>query len=147
MKDAVKPVHILLVEDNLGDVLLTKEAFRGFKIKNEIDVASDGEQAMNMLNRVGEYSDYRRPDLILLDLNMPKKDGRETLSEIKNHPELKSIPVIIMTSSKAEVDVVKTYDLHANSYIVKPVDLEQFSKIVSSIEEFWFTVVILPNSS
>lgn len=141
-----KPVHILLVEDNVGDVLLTKEAFKGSKINNHIDVAEDGEKAMAMLRNEGEYSDYQLPDLILLDLNMPKKDGREVLEEIKSDDKLKSIPVAIMTSSKAEADVVKTYNLHANCYIVKPITLDQFVEVVNSIENFWFSVVVLPSS-
>lgn len=141
-----RPIRILLVEDNLGDVLLTKEAFKSSKINNIIDVAEDGEIAMNMLRRQGEHSDYEPPDLILLDLNMPKKDGREVLAEIKADEKLKSIPVAIMTSSKAETDVVKTYKLHANCYILKPVTLDQFVDVVNSIESFWFSVVVLPTS-
>lgn len=140
----IRTVRILLVDDNPGDVLLTKEAFRAGKIANAMDVAKDGEQAIAMLRQQGEYKDFQLPDLILLDLNMPKKDGREVLADIKSDPALKAIPVVIMTSSKAESDVVKSYHLHANSYVVKPINLEQFSEVVTSIEEFWFTIVALP---
>lgn len=139
-----RPVEILLIEDNPGDVILTKEAFATAKINNTISVARDGEVAMQILNREEKYKNTPKPDLILLDLNMPKKDGRDVLAEIKNNPDLRRIPVIILTSSKAERDILETYDLHANSYLVKPVTLSQFSKVVSAIENFWFTIVVLP---
>lgn len=140
-----RPVEILLVEDNPGDVVLTKEAFKAAKIVNNILIAKDGEMALDILQKKGGHKKTASPDLILLDLNLPKKDGREVLEEIKNDERLRRIPVVILTSSKAEKDIVETYDLHANSYIVKPVNLEKFSAIVESIENFWFTVVVLPS--
>lgn len=139
-----RPAEILLVEDNPGDVILTQEAFATAKIRNHIHVAKDGEVALQMLHKEGQYADAVTPDLILLDLNLPKKDGRQVLEEIKQQPKLRRIPVVVLTSSQAERDVIKTYDLHANSYITKPVDLEQFMRVVQSIERFWFTVVVLP---
>lgn len=140
----VRPVEILLVEDNEGDVFLTKKAFEKAKIANNIHVAIDGEKAIEMLKRDGEYADIPQPDIVLLDINLPKKDGKQVLAEMKEMPELKRIPVVILTSSKAEQDVVKTYDLHASSYIVKPIDLDKFHDVVTAIEDFWFSVVILP---
>lgn len=139
-----KLAEILLAEDNPGDVLLTKEAFAEAKIKNNINVATDGEETLDYLYKRGRFEDAATPDLILLDLNMPKKDGREVLEEIKKDDKLRRIPVVILTSSQAEQDVVKTYDLHANSYVLKPVDLGKFAEIVSAIESFWFSVVVLP---
>jgi len=140
-----RPIEILLVEDNPGDVVLTREAFQDAKIANNITVVNDGEEALYYLNQEGKYSDAIRPDLVLLDLNLPKKDGREVLAGIKENALLKRIPVVIMTSSKAESDVVQTYNLHANSYLVKPVNLGSFAQIVETIENFWFTVVVLPS--
>ena len=139
-----KPIKILLVEDNLGDVRLTLEAFEEAKIRNEISVVNDGIQAMAFLRREGKYADALRPDLILLDLNLPKKDGYEVLAEIKQDSHLRRIPVVILTTSKAERDILETYYLHANCYIIKPVDLEQFMTVVKSIETFWLDVVKLP---
>jgi len=139
-----KPIEILLVEDNPGDVLLTQEALRDDKLKVKLSVASDGEEAMDFLLKRNAHTNAPRPDLILLDLNLPRKDGREVLSEIKNDPHLKSIPVVILTTSQAEEDILKAYALNANCYIQKPIDLEQFIKVVRSIESFWFTVVKLP---
>lgn len=139
-----RPVEILLVEDNEGDVLLTQEAFSEAKIANHIHVAMDGAEALEFLRKEDKYSDAKTPDMVLLDLNLPKKNGKEVLEEIKKDNNLKHIPVIIMTSSKSEEDVIKTYDLHANSYVVKPVNLEKFVHIVEAIENFWFTVVVLP---
>ena len=139
-----RPVEILLVEDNPGDVRLTVEALKENKLHNNLHVVGDGEEAMAFLRRESEYADVPRPDLILLDLNMPKKDGRETLAEIKEDPDLKRIPVVILTTSQAEEDVLKTYDLHANCYVTKPVDLDQFIKVVKAIEAFWLTIVRLP---
>lgn len=139
-----KPVEIMLIEDNYGDVMLTQEAFQQAKIANNIIVAKDGEIAIEMLKKEGPFANMNTPDLILLDLNLPKKDGKEVLSEIKNHNVLRRIPVVILTSSKAEHDIVKSYDLHANSYIIKPLNLEKFGEVVESIENFWFTVVVLP---
>jgi len=139
-------LEILLVEDNPGDVDLTKAALRRCKVANHVAVASDGEEAMSILLREGPHFDAPRPDLVFLDLNLPKKGGAEVLKEIKEHPTLRRIPVVIMTSSKAEEDVVRTYDLHANCYVTKPVDLDQFRTVVRSIEDFWFTLVRLPRS-
>ncbi len=142
----LKPVDILLVEDNPGDVLLTEEAFLQAKIKSNIHVAEDGEIALKMLRQEGEYNAAILPDIILLDLNLPKKDGREVLQEIKADDFLKKIPVVILTSSQAEQDITKSYNLHANSYIIKPVNLERFGEIVQAIENFWFSIVALPNN-
>jgi CheY-like chemotaxis protein len=139
-----QPLEILLVEDNPGDVRLILEALKQGKIKNAVNVAEDGEEAMLFLTKSGGYSDKPRPDLVLLDLNLPRKDGREVLAEIKSDPQLRTIPVIILTSSTAEQDVLNTYKLHANCYITKPVDLDQFMAVVKSIEDFWFTIVVLP---
>ncbi len=140
-----RTVEILLVEDNRGDVLLTKKAFSKAKIANRIEVASSGEQALEMLRKTGNYASHPTPDIILLDLNLPKKDGKEVLQEIKSDPMLKRIPVIVLTSSLAEKDVVKSYNLNANSYIVKPVDLQKFAEVVAVMENFWFTMVVLPD--
>jgi CheY-like chemotaxis protein len=139
-----KPIEILLVEDNPGDVRLTQEALRESKISNNLYVAQDGVEAMAFLHRETPYADVPRPGLILLDLNLPKKDGREVLTEIKSDPVLKRIPVVVLTTSEAEEDVLRTYDLHANCYITKPVDFGQFINVVQAIEDFWFTVVRLP---
>jgi chemotaxis family two-component system response regulator Rcp1 len=139
-----KPIDILLVEDNPGDVRLTREALKEGKVLNSLYVAQDGMEAMAFLRREGKYLNAVHPDIILLDLNLPKKDGREVLAEIKNDPSLRRIPVVILTTSKAEEDVIKTYDLHANCYITKPVDLDQFISVVKAVEEFWFTIVKLP---
>ena len=141
-----KSIEILLVEDNPGDVRLTQEAFREAKVRNKLHVVGDGVEAMAFLRREGKYADSPRPDLILLDLNMPKKDGREVLAEIKTEKDLRRIPVVILTISKAEEDIIKSYDLHANCYITKPVDLEQFIKVVKAVEDFWLTIVKLPKS-
>jgi CheY-like chemotaxis protein len=143
-RETGKPIDILLVEDNPADVRLTQENFKESKILNNLHVVKDGEEAMAFLHRKGKYADAVRPDLILLDLNLPKKDGREVLAEIKTDEELKSIPVVILTISKAEEDILKSYNLHANCYIIKPIDIEQFNKIVRSIEDFWLTLVKLP---
>jgi len=140
-----RTIVILLVEDNPGDARLTMEAMRDSKMLNLIHVVEDGVEAMAFLRREGRYSEAPRPDLILLDLNLPKKDGRAVLAEIKTDPDLKRIPVVVLTTSNAEEDVLKAYDLHANAYVSKPVDLQQFMKIVALIDEFWFNVVTLPN--
>jgi two-component system, chemotaxis family, response regulator Rcp1 len=140
----VRPVEILLVEDNLGDVRLTIEALKEGKVRNNLTVARDGIEALDILRRVGEHASAKRPDLILLDLNLPRKDGRELLADIKVDEALKRIPVVVLTTSKAEEDVLKTYNLHANCYITKPVDLDQFINVVKSIDDFWLTVVVLP---
>ena len=141
-----RPVEFLLAEDNPGDVRLTKEALRESKISNNLNVVPDGVEAMAFLRRMGSYADAPRPDVILLDLNLPKKDGREVLAEVKADPNLRLIPVVIITSSEAEQDVLRTYELHANCYVTKPVDLEQFIKVIQSIETFWLTIVTLPSS-
>ncbi|MBA3045822.1 MAG: response regulator [Candidatus Thermoplasmatota archaeon] len=146
-RDNGKPVEILLVEDNPGDVRLTQEAFKEGKLQNKLSVVNDGEEAMAFLRREGQYADAPRPDIVLLDLNMPKKNGSEVLAEIKNDPNLKRIPVVILTTSKAEEDILKTYDLHANCYITKPVDLNQFMTIVKYIKEFWLSIVMLPSGA
>ena len=140
----VKDVEILLVEDNPGDVRLTMEALKDCKMRNTLYVVEDGEEALSFLSKEGKYSSAPHPDLILLDLNLPKKNGKEVLFEIKKNPKLKRIPVVILTTSKAEEDIVKTYDLHANCYITKPVDFDQFISVVRKIEDFWFTIVKLP---
>jgi len=138
-------IEILLVEDNPGDVRLTKEALREGKILNNLNVVADGVEALAFLRRTGDYAGVPRPELILLDLNLPKKDGREVLAEIKNDKNLRTIPVVVLTSSSAEQDIVKSYNLHANCYITKPVDLDQFITVVKSIEHFWLAVVKLPS--
>ncbi len=138
------PIDILLVEDNPGDVLLTKEAFSEAKIANNLHIVRDGEEALAYLNMDPGYEDAIRPDLILLDLNLPKKDGREVLEFVKTHEVLKRTPVVILTSSEAERDIIKSYDSHANSYIVKPIELDQFINVVTAVENFWFSVVSLP---
>jgi CheY-like chemotaxis protein len=139
-----RPVEILLVEDNPGDVRLTREALREGKVRNNLSVASDGVEAIAYLRKEGEHAKAVRPDLILLDLNLPRMDGREVLKEIKADPVLRHIPVVVLTSSQAEEDIVRAYDLHANCYVTKPVDLDQFIRVVESIEDFWFTIVKLP---
>ena len=139
-----KEIDILLVEDNPGDARLAMEALKESKIHNHLHVVMDGEEASDFLFRKGKHAEANHPDLILLDLNLPKKDGRELLAEIKNDPVLKRIPVVILTTSKAEEDIIKTYNLHANCYITKPLDLDQFMKVIKSIEEFWLTIVVLP---
>jgi chemotaxis family two-component system response regulator Rcp1 len=141
----VKPIEILLIEDSPGDVDLAREALEDTKIRNTLHVVSDGEEAMAFLHHRGKYADAPRPGLILLDLNLPRKDGREVLKEIKSNDNLKRIPVVILTISSEEEDVLRSYNLHANCYITKPIDLQQFLKVVKSIEEFWLTIVRLPN--
>jgi chemotaxis family two-component system response regulator Rcp1 len=139
-----KPIEILMVEDNPGDVRLTREALKHGKVSNTMHVVEDGVAALEFLYRRGAYGKAPRPDLILLDLNLPKKNGREVLQEIKQDTHLKTIPVVILTTSQAEEDVLRAYSLHANCYITKPVDFIQFTKIVRTIEEFWLTIVTLP---
>jgi CheY-like chemotaxis protein len=139
------PVEILLVEDNPADVRLTREALKEGKVYNNLHWAKDGVEALEFLHRQGKFAAAPRPDIILLDLNLPKKDGREVLQDIKKDDKLKRIPVVILTTSKAEEDVLKSYNLHANCYVTKPVDLEQFIVVVKSIDMFWLTVVTLPN--
>ena len=138
------PIEILLVEDNPGDVRLTKEALKEGKVYNNLHWARDGVEALEFLKREGKHAAAPRPDIILLDLNLPKKDGREVLAVIKRDADLKHIPVVVLTTSKADEDVLRSYELHANCYVTKPVDLEKFIQVVQSIDRFWLTVVTLP---
>lgn len=147
LEKAVKPIEILLVEDSASDVRLTREAFDDGKVLNNLNVVGDGVEAMGYLRREGKYADASHPDLILLDLNMPRKDGREVLAELKADPDLKRIPVVVLTVSNSEEDILKSYNLHANCFISKPVNLAQFLKVVASIENFWLTIVDLPPNS
>ena len=142
-----RPIEILLVEDNPGDVRLTVEGLNEGKVRNNLHVARDGVEALAFLRRQAQFADAVRPDLILLDLNLPRKDGREVLAEIKSDADLKTIPVVVLTTSRAEQDVLNSYQLQANCYITKPVDLEQFITVVKSIEDFWLTIVTLPRQS
>ncbi len=139
-----RPIDILLVEDNPGDVRLTQEALLEGKVLNRIFIAYDGVEALDFLHRRGQFASAPRPDIILLDLNMPRMDGRECLARIKNDPDLRSIPVVVLTTSEADQDVIRSYDMHASCYISKPVDMEQFMKVVKAIKHFWFTIVHLP---
>jgi two-component system, chemotaxis family, response regulator Rcp1 len=141
-----KPVDILLVEDSPGDARLAQEALKDAKVRNYLSVVEDGIEAMAFLRCEGPYADAPRPDVILLDLNLPRKDGREVLAEIKADEDLRRIPVVVLTVSKAEEDVLRSYDLHANCYIAKPLDLDQFIEVVRSIENFWLTIVTLPTN-
>jgi two-component system, chemotaxis family, response regulator Rcp1 len=138
-------IEILLVEDNLGDIRLTREVFKECKVLNNLSVTEDGEEAMAFLRRQGPYAKVTRPDLVLLDLNLPKKSGREVLAELKADPVLRRIPVVVLTTSSAETDILKSYELHANCYLTKPVQLDEFIKVVQSIEDFWLMIVSLPN--
>jgi chemotaxis family two-component system response regulator Rcp1 len=142
-----EPIEVLLVEDSIGDIRLTREAFKDAKVHINLHVAADGAEAMAFLKREGRHAAAARPDLILLDLNLPKKDGREVLREIKASPTLGIIPVVILTTSASEADILRTYQLHANCYITKPVDLEGFLKVVKSIDSFWLSVVKLPRGA
>jgi len=144
-KVAAKPIEILLVEDSEGDVGLIEEVFEEAKIRNNLHVVEDGEEAILFLRGEKQFSGISRPDIILLDLNLPKKDGREVLEEIKEDDELKNIPVVVLTTSKAEEDILKSYNLHANAYVTKPVDFDQFIRVIKSIEDFWLEVVKLPS--
>lgn len=141
---ALRPIEILMVEDNPGDVRLTREALKGGKVWNELTVVTDGVAALDYLHHRAPYEAVARPDLVLLDLNLPKKDGREVLAVMKADPSLKKIPVVILTTSQAEEDVVRAYKLNANCYVTKPVDFEQFTRIVQAIEQFWLTIATLP---
>jgi len=140
-------IDILIVEDNKGDARLIREIFNENRVFNSLHFVNDGVEAMNFLFARGQYKGFLKPDLIILDLNLPRKDGREVLAEIKSDPELKRIPVVIMTSSQAEEDIIKSYNLHANCFITKPIDLVQFIKVIKSIENFWFSIVKLPVKS
>lgn len=139
-----RPVEILLIEDSAADAELTLEAMRTAKVRNELHLVSDGEEAMAFLRRVGKWRDAPRPDLILLDLNLPRKDGREVLAEVKSDAHLQMIPVVVLTTSAAEADILRTYEVHANAYVTKPVDFAALQTVVSSIENFWLEVVTLP---
>ena len=141
---AGRPIEILLVEDSSTDVMLAEEALDRAKMRNNLHVVKDGVEAMAFLRREGPYANVPRPDLVLLDLNMPRKDGREVLAEVKADDDLKYIPVVVLTTSQAQADVLRAYGLHANCYISKPVDFEQFTDVVRAIDQFWFTVVTLP---
>ncbi|MBN2852214.1 MAG: response regulator [Clostridia bacterium] len=143
MKETLKHVDILLIEDNPGDVELAREALNSSKIRNTLNVVNDGVQAMDYLNNTGDYINVKRPDLILLDLNLPRIDGREVLKRIKSSNHLQTIPVVILTTSSAEADILKSYSLHANCYITKPLDFHQFMKVVKSIENFWMSIVVV----
>ncbi len=145
MQIATKTAEILLVEDNPADVRLTMEAMRESKMSNHITAVGDGEEALEYLQRTGRHTGAKRPDLILLDLNLPRKDGREVLQEIKAIDELRRIPVVVLTTSKAEEDIMRTYDLHANCYITKPMDLDKFIEVIQQIEGFWLSIVSLPD--
>ncbi|MGD0282752.1 MAG: response regulator [Dissulfurispiraceae bacterium] len=149
MNDQLKgrPIEVLLVEDNPGDVRLTEEALKEAKVRNDLHVVNNGVEAMAFLRKQGVYKDAPRPDMILLDLNMPKKSGHEVLREVKSDDDLKRIPVVILTVSKDEEDIIRSYNNYANCFITKPVDLDQFLTVVKSIEDFWLTIVKLPNGS
>ncbi|MBT2212047.1 MULTISPECIES: response regulator [Actinomadura] len=142
---AVQPITVLLVEDDPGDELLTREAFEHNKVGNSLHVARDGDEALDFLHRRGPHADAPRPDLILLDLNLPKRDGREILEEVKSHADLSAIPVVVLTTSAAEEDILRSYALHANAYVTKPVDFDQFISAVRQIDDFFVTVVRLPH--
>ena len=144
MRDPMQPFEILLVEDNPGDVFLTQEAFREGRLSHRLSVVEDGEEAMRFLRREGEHSGAPQPDLILLDLNLPKKEGRELLGEVKMDPELRQIPIIVLTTSGAEQDIARAYKLHENCYLTKPIQMDDFLKTIRSVEEFWLSVVRLP---
>ncbi|MFG3138499.1 response regulator [Streptomyces sp. NPDC048211] len=144
MTNPVQPIEVLLVEDDPGDELMTREAFEDNKIRNTLHVVRDGQEALDFLYRRGAHGDAPRPDLILLDLNLPKYDGRQVLEQIKQDPELSLVPVVVLTTSSAEEDILRSYKLHANAYVTKPVDLDQFIAAVRQIDEFFVTVVRLP---
>ncbi len=140
----VVPIEVLLVEDDPGDVLMTREAFEEHKVRNNLTVVSDGEDALAYVRREGDYANATRPDLILLDLNLPRRDGREVLAELKADPELREIPVVVLTTSAADADILASYRLHANAYVTKPVDFERFISVVKQIDEFFVSLVKLP---
>jgi CheY-like chemotaxis protein len=142
----LKPIDVLLVEDDRGDTLMIKEAFADNKVRNRLNCVADGVEALAFLRREGEYADAPRPDLVLLDLNLPRKDGREVLQEIKSDPELRTIPVVVLTTSEAEEDILRSYELHANAYVTKPVDFDRFIEVVRQIDEFFVEVVRLPRT-
>ncbi|MDP9183660.1 MAG: response regulator [Actinomycetota bacterium] len=144
-RPATQPIEVLLVEDDPGDVLMTQEAFTDYKIANNLTVVTNGEDAIAYLRKLGRFSDVLTPDLVLLDLNLPRRDGREVLREVKGDPDLRRIPIVVLTTSEAEEDVLASYDLHANAYVRKPVDFDQFVTAVRAIDEFFITVVRLPS--
>lgn len=146
LAEAVRPIEVLLVEDDEGDVLMTREALDEGKVVNRLNVVGDGVEALDYLRRRGRHAAAARPDLILLDLNLPKRDGRQVLADIKNDPDLRRIPVVVLTTSEAEEDVLRSYDLHANAYVSKPVDFDRFVGVVQQIDEFFISVVRLPGS-
>ncbi|GAA3935045.1 response regulator [Actinomadura viridis] len=147
MTETPRPIEVLLVEDDPGDVLLTREAFEDNKVGNNLNVVNDGEEAMAFLRREEPYTDAPRPDLMLLDLNLPRKDGREVLQEIKDDAVLRTIPIVVLTTSEADEDILRSYNLHANAYVTKPVDFDQFIQVVRQIDDFFVTVVKLPGRS
>lgn len=144
MTDPADEIHVLLVEDDPGDVLMTQEAFEHHKLRNQLHVVADGVEALAFLRREGEYADAPRPGLILLDLNLPRKDGRQVLEEVKNDGSLRSIPIVVLTTSQAEEDILRSYNLHANAYVAKPVDFERFIDVIRQIDDFFVSVVKLP---
>ncbi|CAA9278850.1 MAG: Two-component transcriptional response regulator, LuxR family [uncultured Actinomycetospora sp.] len=144
MTDPADEIHVLLVEDDPGDVLMTQEAFEHHKLRNQLHVVADGVEALSFLRAEGEYADAPRPGLILLDLNLPRKDGRQVLEEVKNDESLRSIPIVVLTTSQAEEDILRSYNLHANAYVAKPVDFERFIEVIRQIDDFFVTVVKLP---
>jgi CheY-like chemotaxis protein len=146
MTPAGRAIDVLLIEDDPGDELITREAFEHNKIKNNLHVAHDGEEGLDFLYRRGGYSEAPRPDLILLDLNLPKRDGRQVLAEVKGDPDLRRIPIVVLTTSEAEEDVLRSYDLHANAYVTKPVDFDRFVEVIRQIDEFFISVVRLPGT-
>ena len=146
MSGLLEEIRILLVEDNPGDVLLTQEAFKSARVSNSLYVARDGEEALQFLRKEGAFRNAPTPDMILLDLNLPRVDGREVLEEIKRDPALRSIPVVVLTSSEAESDVAQSYHLHANCYVVKPIDFDKFLGVVQAINDFWLSIVKLPSA-
>ena len=147
MSEPVNAIDVLLVEDDPGDVLMTREAFEDYKVRNTLHVANNGVEAMAFLRKEGDHAQAPTPDLILLDLNLPKMDGREVLAAVKEDPELRSIPIVVLTTSEAEEDVVRSYSLHANAYVTKPVDFERFVAVVQQIDDFFVSVVRLPRAN
>jgi CheY-like chemotaxis protein len=146
MSNPVEAIDVLLVEDDPGDVLMTREAFEDYKVRNNLYVATNGVEAMEFLQKKGEHANAPTPDLILLDLNLPRMDGREVLAAVKENPELRSIPIVVLTTSEAEEDVARSYSLHANAYVTKPVDFERFVSVVQQIDDFFVSVVRLPRN-
>jgi CheY-like chemotaxis protein len=144
--DAARPIEILLVEDDPGDVLMTREALEDSKVINHLHVVDNGEEAVAFLRQEGDHAGSPRPDLVLLDLNLPRLDGRDVLAQVKADPDLRRIPVVVLTTSEAEEDVLRSYDLHANAYVTKPVDFEQFAKVIRQVDDFFISVVRLPKA-